>query len=42
MRDAGEQDGALVLYQPDAFGPQWMFGINIAPVVENLFARILK
>ena len=28
--------------QPDAFGPQWMFGINIVPVLENLFARILK
>ena len=26
--------------QPDAFGPEWMFGINIAPVVENLFARM--
>lgn len=25
--------------RPDAFGPDWMFGINIAPVVENVFAR---
>jgi len=33
--------GALPTYQPDTLGPQWMFGINIAPVVENLFARIL-
>ncbi|HEY8567750.1 hypothetical protein [Microbulbifer sp.] len=25
--------------RPDAFGPQWMVGINIVPVVENVFAR---
>ncbi|MEP5568898.1 MAG: hypothetical protein ABJN62_13745 [Halioglobus sp.] len=33
--------GAEINYfvdQPDAFGPQWMFGINIAPVVKNVFA----
>ncbi len=24
--------------QPDAFGPEWMIGFNIAPVVENIFA----
>jgi hypothetical protein len=37
--------GAEINYfidQPDALGPQWMFGINIAPVVENLFARIFQ
>lgn len=28
--------------QPDAFGPDWMFGINIAPVVENVFARMFR
>jgi hypothetical protein len=28
--------------QPDAFGPEWMFGINVAPVVENVFARMLQ
>jgi hypothetical protein len=28
--------------QPDAFGPEWMIGINIAPVVENFFARMLQ
>ncbi len=28
--------------QPDAFGPEWMFGINIAPVVENVFATMLQ
>ena len=28
--------------QPDAFGPEWMFGINIAPVVENVFATLLQ
>ena len=28
--------------QPDAFGPEWMFGINIAPVVENVFARLMR
>jgi hypothetical protein len=27
--------------QPDAFGPEWMIGINIAPVVENRFAGML-
>ncbi|MEP0200836.1 MAG: hypothetical protein ABJ084_03375 [Halioglobus sp.] len=25
--------------QADAFGPEWMFGINVAPVVENVFAK---
>jgi hypothetical protein len=38
--------GALRTYQyvdqPDAFGPQWMFGINVAPVVENVFARMFQ
>ncbi|MBK1825412.1 hypothetical protein [Haloferula rosea] len=24
---------------PDEFGPEWMVGFNIAPVVENVFAR---
>lgn len=24
--------------RPDAFGPQWMVGINVVPVVENVFA----
>ena len=24
--------------QPDAFGPQWMIGIDIAPVMENIIA----
>lgn len=28
--------------QADAFGPEWMFGINVAPVVENVFARMLQ
>lgn len=28
--------------QADAFGPEWMFGINIAPVVENVFAAMLQ
>jgi hypothetical protein len=37
--------GAEINYfvdQPDVFGPQWMFGINIAPVVENVFARMFQ
>ncbi|MEH6585014.1 MAG: hypothetical protein V7720_00575 [Halioglobus sp.] len=37
--------GAEINYyvdQPDAFGPRWMFGINIAPVVENVFARVFQ
>ncbi len=25
--------------QPEAFGPEWMIGINVAPVVENMFAQ---
>jgi hypothetical protein len=28
--------------QPDAFGPQWMIGFNVAPVVENIFATWLE
>jgi hypothetical protein len=28
--------------QPDAFGPEWMIGINIAPVVENPMANWFK
>ena len=28
--------------QPDAVGPEWMFGINIAPVFENIFATMLQ
>lgn len=26
----------------DVFGPEWFFGVNIAPVVENVFASWLK
>ena len=25
--------------RPDAFGPDWMIGFNLAPVVENVFAQ---
>lgn len=25
--------------QSDAFGPEWMIGINVAPVVENVLAK---
>ena len=28
--------------QPDAFGPDWMIGINIAPVIENPMAKWFK
>ncbi|MGV6825631.1 MAG: hypothetical protein ACWA5Q_01530 [bacterium] len=28
--------------QPDAFGPEWMIGINITPVVENVMADWFK
>ena len=24
--------------QPDAFGPEWFVGLNVTPVVENVFA----
>ncbi|MCX2979571.1 hypothetical protein EYC98_01705 [Halieaceae bacterium IMCC14734] len=37
--------GAEINYyvdQPDAFGPQRMFGINVTPVVENVFARMFQ
>lgn len=37
--------GAEINYyvdQADAFGPKWMFGINVAPVVENVFAKMLR
>ena len=37
--------GAEINYlvdQPDAFGPEWLFGINIAPVVENVFAQMFR
>jgi hypothetical protein len=28
--------------QPDAFGPEWMIGVNITPVVENALANWFK
>jgi hypothetical protein len=28
--------------QPDAFGPEWLIGFNVAPVVENVLARWFK
>jgi hypothetical protein len=28
--------------QTDAFGPEWMIGFNVAPVVENVFASLFK
>jgi len=28
--------------QPDAFGPEWMIGFNIAPVVQNKLANWFK
>jgi hypothetical protein len=28
--------------QPDAFGPDWMIGINITPVVENILVSWFK
>jgi hypothetical protein len=28
--------------QPDPFGPEWMLGINIGPVVPNIFDRWIK
>ncbi|MCP4259966.1 MAG: hypothetical protein GY774_21000 [Planctomycetes bacterium] len=30
------------LEQPDAFGPEWMIGFNISPVVENVMAKWFK
>jgi hypothetical protein len=26
--------------QPDAFGPVWFIGFNVAPVVENALAKV--
>jgi hypothetical protein len=37
--------GAEINYyveQPDAFGPRWMFGISIAPVIENPFSKLYQ
>jgi hypothetical protein len=28
--------------QPDPFGPEWMVGFNIAPVVTNVFDKWIK
>ena len=28
--------------QPDAFGPQWLISVNVAPVVENVVANLFK
>ena len=28
--------------QPDSFGPEWMIGINISPVVENFLAGLFE
>jgi hypothetical protein len=28
--------------KPDAFGPEWMVGINVTPVVENFLARLFQ
>ena len=28
--------------QPDLFGPEWMIGFNITPVVPNIFDRWIK
>ncbi len=28
--------------RPDAIAPEWMLGINVAPVVENIFAKWFK
>jgi len=28
--------------QPDAVGPEWMIGFNIAPVVQNKLANWFK
>ena len=43
--DIGGSGDAEVNYyaqQPDAFGPDWMIGINIAPVVKNVFAGMMQ
>ena len=28
--------------QPDAFGPRWFIGFNVAPVVENALASLFR
>jgi len=28
--------------RPDAFGPQWMIGVNITPVVPNVIDQWIK
>jgi hypothetical protein len=29
-------------WQPDLFGPKWIIGFNITPVVSNIFERWIK
>jgi len=28
--------------QPDAFGPEWMIGLNVSPIVNNFIANLIK
>ena len=37
-----EWEGNYYVDQPDTFGPEWMLGFNIRPVVPNIFEKWLK
>lgn len=28
--------------QPDAFGPDWMIGLNVTPIVSNFIENVFK
>jgi hypothetical protein len=35
-------EGNYYFEQPDAFGPEWMFGLNLTPVVPNVFEKLIR
>jgi hypothetical protein len=37
-----EMEGNYYVEQPDAFGPEWMLGVNITPVVPNIIEQWIK
>jgi hypothetical protein len=37
-----ELEANYYIEQPDLFGPEWMIGFSITPVVPNIFDRWIK
>ena len=35
-------EGNHYVEQPDLFGPQWLTGFNVTPVVPNIFERWIR